>query len=138
LHGKPYVERRPPVKTRARHPAPHVLLQAGRHRAARGLLGALLAVHALQRRRDAGISAGECLDQRLPALHQRLYPRVRGVGARLALGLDLGDQLRPVVLRLAHPLLPQGLAARRELLELLRRVVLLVHRHHLDGLDELS
>ena len=45
---------------------------------------------------------------------------------------------RPVVLRLAHALLAPELAAPRELLELLRRVVLLVHRHHLDGLDELS
>ena len=106
------------------------------HGAARRRLGALLVVEPLQRGADARIAAGELLDQPGPARDQRVEPRVGGVRAGRALGLHLGDQLGPRVLRAPHPLRAERVRARLELRKLLGRVVLGHPRHHLDRLDE--
>ncbi len=68
---------------------------------------------------------------------QRLQLRVGRVRPGEPLGVHLGDQVGPVLLGLGHPLLAERVAARLELLQLLGRVVLLRHLHHLDGVDDL-
>src|SRR4051794_7576192 len=88
-----------PLRARGHHLL-DVLGELGRQRAARSPGRALLVVHALQRRRDAGVAARERVDQRLPAVGERLHPGVGRVGPGGPFEVHLGDQVRPVALGL--------------------------------------
>jgi hypothetical protein len=110
--------------------------ELGRHRAARRGLYALRLVHPLQRGAEAGVAAGELLDECAPAAGELAGSGGGRVGARRALALGLGDQLGPLPLGAADRLLAEGLAARVERGELLGRVVPLEHRHPLDRGEE--
>src|SRR5262245_53270926 len=113
-----------------------VLEVGGVRDAARGAGRRFLLVHALQARRDARVAPVEHLDQ-LPRPRDDLLDRGAGrIGAGLAVRPDLRVQLLPLVLDLLDRVLAERLAALLELLQLLRRVVLLEHRHGLQGLQD--
>jgi hypothetical protein len=63
---------------------------------------------------------------------------VARIRSAVVLGADLGDQLGPLVLDALHAVRPMASRRAARLLELLGGVVLLVHGHLLDGLDELG